>query len=273
MTRFGPAVSLIVAEKLGVDQRLQARAGDAKVDAMRLGLRWRLDLASNHNRRLYALGSYDAPLLRTILTSIEQHDVFLDVGANVGLVAIPVAKRLRELGVGKVIAAEPSRDVVSQLVTNVALNGLEQWLDIKTVALGASPGSMTLRAGKVEADSGLRSLAGDGQAIAQVDVTTIDDLCSRLPSPPTIAKIDVEGWEVEVLSGATRLLSEFPPRLIIAEVIEEHLNRAGSSARDLHGILTGAGYQGNWIRHRGLQLIEDVRDHLSINIAYTRRAN
>jgi FkbM family methyltransferase len=131
-----------------------------------------------------------------------QPDVFLDVGANIGLYAC-VLGRLRL--VPKVLAFEPDRENIERLQANVDLNALGGVIDLRRVAVGARAGEVTL----VPSDATNRGLsrveagaAGgyDVAAVALDDVVALRDAVIAL-------KIDVEGYEGEVLAGAEQLLS------------------------------------------------------------------
>jgi FkbM family methyltransferase len=66
-----------------------------------------------------------------------------------------------------------------------------------------------------------------------VPIVTLDSLLEKYP-PPSVLKIDVEGHELQVLRGATRVLAEVRPA-IWCEVSHEH-------SRDVAKLLRGAGY-------------------------------
>lgn len=64
---------------------------------------------------------------------------------------------------------------------------------------------------------------------------------SVLHTIPTLIKLDIEGWEVRALRGAKRTLREHHP-IIVCEVNRHALERAGTSAAELHETLWLAGY-------------------------------
>jgi len=129
-------------------------------------------------------------------------DLFVDVGANVGSYSIWAA----ELG-ADVIALEPAEDSFALLEGNVALN------DYPITAIQAAAGAA---AGTARFTSGLdcvNRLHPDGDT--EVRMVTIDSVVGD--RVVTGMKVDVEGFEVEVLCGSERALSEQRIRLIQLE--------------------------------------------------------
>lgn len=133
---------------------------------------------------------------------LQPGDLFVDVGANVGSYAIWAA----ELG-AEVIALEPAADTFALLEENVALNDYR----IKTIraAAGAAPGTARFTSGR----DCVNRLDLDGTA--EIAVMTIDSIIGNR----TIAgmKVDVEGFEIDVLRGCEHALSEHRVRLIQLE--------------------------------------------------------
>merc|ERR1712125_138581 len=74
------------------------------------------------SNRLRLSGSYDAQELEILMQLAQSGDAFVDIGANVGAVAVPLAAHVGREGV--VHAFEPFRQVFQYLNANVATNGL-----------------------------------------------------------------------------------------------------------------------------------------------------
>jgi FkbM family methyltransferase len=129
-------------------------------------------------------------------------DLFVDVGANVGSYAIWAG----ELG-AEGVALEPAADTYALLVENVALNGYP----ITTIqaAAGAVAGTARFTSGR---DTVNRL---DQEGSVEATVMTIDSIVgNRLVAG---MKIDVEGFEIDVLRGCENALSEHRIRLIQLE--------------------------------------------------------
>jgi FkbM family methyltransferase len=145
----------------------------------------------------------------TIISVLPENCIALDAGANIGLVAIPIARALQSRN-GLVHAFEVQRMLFYALCGSVALNDLEN-LIVHNKALGMTVGTLGLSAvdyAKPQ-DFGLFSLIDQGmQPATNIDVVTIDSL--NLPRLDFL-KIDVEGMEIAVLNGARRSIENYNP--------------------------------------------------------------
>lgn len=216
------------------------------------GLLWRLDLSDNLQRRLYLIGSYESLTLRAVLGRLRADDVVLDVGANIGALALPLAKRLQG---GLVFAVEPAADTAERLRQHVAVNRLDHRVRVVDAALSNREGQAVLRVSEMGGgDVGTRTLEGTTPPVgAPVRLTTGDALRRDLRLTSfDVVKIDVEGHEMAVLDGLAGTLAQAPPRMIVLEVVPGNQHRAGASSQALLDRMTALGYRGWAIRHRGL---------------------
>jgi FkbM family methyltransferase len=152
------------------------------------------------------------PELNNILalaSHFPENSVSVDAGANIGLVAVPVAQTVKSRN-GVVHAFEAQRMMHYALCGSAALNDLEN-LFVHNKALGSSRG--VLRAARPDyaqpQDFGLFSLTDQSDTLPeQIEVVTIDSLeLQRLD----FLKIDVEGMEIDVLAGARASLERHRP--------------------------------------------------------------
>lgn len=159
--------------------------------------------------------------------NLRPGDLFVDVGANVGSYAIWAS----ELG-AEVIALEPADDTFALLEENVRLNGYP----IKTIraAAGAAPGTARFTSGR----DCVNRLDPDG--VAEIAVLTIDALIgNRIVAG---MKVDVEGFEIEVLRGCEQALSEHRLRLIQLEWNATSLEAVGADRQPVADLLAKHGY-------------------------------
>lgn len=211
----------------------------------RVGLRWELDMRHNIDRRLYAIGSYESATIREARRFLGPGDTVLDVGANIGTFSLPLARA----GFG-VVAVEPASDTGERLRRHIDMNGLTDQVRVEQLALGASDGSIHLRAGR-SADVGLRTTTGTSDIIETVRVRRGDQLVSDLGMRPALVKVDVEGGELDVVRGLTSTLPSV--RVVIVELVDAHQQRRGSSAQELVHLLSSAGFDAFAIRSRGVE--------------------
>lgn len=133
----------------------------------------------------------------------------VDAGANVGLVAIPLAQRLKSRG-GTVLAYEVQRMIYYALCAGAALNDLDNLFPFHQ-GLGAS--ARIERIAPVDygaaQDFGMYSLLNQPPGRSEaVQISTLDEL--GLPRLDFL-KIDVEGMEMEVLAGARSMIGRHRP--------------------------------------------------------------
>jgi FkbM family methyltransferase len=191
--------------------------------------RWGFVMALDHHdfvqRTIFAEGEYEPEVTRRLLSELRQDDTFYDIGANVGYYTCAALKR----GVKSVIAFEPDPISASVLHLNLRLNGATgASCQVMEIALGSGVGSGVFHRSHVSNSgrSGFRPV--NAVASFEVPVETMDSLMAAgRAAVPTVLKIDVEGLEHEVLLGASRLLENSPPRLIIFEAQRDLLAMPG----------------------------------------------
>jgi FkbM family methyltransferase len=160
--------------------------------------------------------------------------IAIEVGANIGAHTIQLAKLVGPQGA--VLAFEPQRVIFQLLAANVALN--EQF-HVRTfhAAVGREAGTLTVPTGDYEAALNFGGVAlskgGPGET---VPVMTLDSL--SLPSV-RLLKIDVEGMEGEVLSGARGLIAQHRPILYVE-------NDRRERSAELIGLIDALGYDAWW---------------------------
>lgn len=159
-------------------------------------------------KALEAYGEREELEVQFLCSLVNSGDVFVDVGANIGAITIPVAKKVGQSPDGKVIAFEPQGPMYELLCENVEQNELK--VETYKAGLGAEAG----RAGLPKVDynqpnnfGGCALLPGD-----EVEVITLDSLelgrCNFI-------KIDVEGKETEVIRGAVKTILRHRPLLYV----------------------------------------------------------
>jgi len=126
---------------------------------------------------------------------------FIDIGANFGLYSCIIG---RSRLAARVIAFEPNRAMVERLREHLAANGLGG-VEIHETALGALPHKAAL-ALDVPGGDALARVVALRPGGYEIDVVTLDETLDFV-GQPLVLKIDVEGYELEVLQGAKRLLA------------------------------------------------------------------
>ena len=212
-------------------------AGSTSFDLPDVG-RLTLDLSIEMQQHIYwaGLSRDDAHILRLARSVLPPDGVFLDIGANVGLHTLAVARHVS--GGGAVVAFEPHPTNFRLLVHNIEQNRLRHVV-AEPFGLAEAPDILT---GTASADGGNWSLASRGEHRFEVRLLRLDDYLRDHPVPRIdLMKIDVEGAEVRVLRGARATLERFRP-LIVFEVCPAWLEKMQTGAAELFAELVGHGY-------------------------------
>ena len=211
--------------------RYQARARLLRRRAIaRLGERSRLwvDLHRTSASKVLYANPPDLPEMLVWRQALRGGGLFIDVGANVGTYTIWAA----ECG-AEVMALEPAADTFGVLLDNIALNGYQ----VAAIQAAATDrcGTARFTAGR---DAGNR-LDPDGPV--ETRLVTIDSLIGGRHVAGM--KVDVEGFEIDVLRGCTRALSERRVGLIQLEWNAMSQVALGADRRPVADLLARHGYQ------------------------------
>ena len=163
----------------------------------------------------FAAGTYEPPVQQALVECLKPGDVVLDVGANVGFIAVIAAKLVGPAG--RVVAFEPVPANARLVRRNARLNGLSR-LEVVETAVGDRCGTARLVLARLSGGSALAGtdLPPDACGEIEVPLTTLDAWHAREPATrPALVKIDVEGAELAVLRGAVGLLAAAGPWLCV----------------------------------------------------------
>jgi FkbM family methyltransferase len=152
------------------------------------------------------LGVYDLVVTEALWRLVDSGEVALDVGANIGVMSSALAQRVGPDG--SVHAFEPHPRICETLRENVG-----RWRDgvitVHEVAVSDRTGEAALFVpSDFDTNAGTASLsdARAGSTAITVRISTLDDLLPE-EARPSVAKLDVEGHEIDLLRGAPRSLS------------------------------------------------------------------
>ncbi len=200
-----------------------------------------LRIGSSYSSAEYAEGMNEFPVQEAVVANLRAGSTFYDIGANVGFFALLAA---RSVGPGgKVVAFEAVPEIARCITDNAAINGFDQ-IEVRSVAVGAAPGTAELR---LTSHPGGATLAQDSDATdltttTQTEVCSVDSLLAARSLPvPDLVKIDVEGHEQPVLSGMEKTLAVHKPVLLI-ELDAANADRLAHRRDELEQQLTTLGY-------------------------------
>jgi FkbM family methyltransferase len=203
------------------------------------GCRVSLNLANYIERSIY-LRVFDREGLALVSEFLRPGTVFVDVGANVGFYTLLGASLVGDGG--HVYAFEPSPYAGDKLRTTVAANALSN-VTIEAAALGEEAGTAQMHLPATMENYTPSMVAGEGVTGVDVPVFRLDDyLEARGVAGVDLMKLDVEGYEPNVLEGARRYAEAGKIRALYCEFNRTWLERNGSSPQDLYYTLTSLGF-------------------------------
>jgi FkbM family methyltransferase len=178
---------------------------------------------------------HDQNFLPKILPLIKPGDTVVDVGAFIGDHTIAYARAVG--GHGRVFAFEPNPIAYKCLKHNMALLDGDDLLSVGflNVALGDRTDSVPLSGNNGNWGG---AYIGDHMKITDVPVRPLDEFNLA----PDFIKIDAEGYEMKVLSGAQKTILKYHPTLVI-EINEEALRRQGEHRNNIFQWLGNHGYR------------------------------
>ena len=165
--------------------------------------RLRIDLHDpGLSRDVAVRGTREEQLKYVIDRVVGPGDVILDVGANIGYYTIMLSKLVGETGM--VYAIEPEPRNFERLQKNVQLNGIESIVETHQIGASDAVGTGTLH---VSRRSNLHSFLGPtgaddtkGDQSIELPLTDVSTFI-RGKRPVDLLRMDIEGYEVEVISG------------------------------------------------------------------------
>jgi FkbM family methyltransferase len=151
-----------------------------------------------------------------LLHFLRENDTFCDIGANVGVYTILASA---EVG-SKTISIEPIPSTFDLLKFNILINQINDKVILLNIGLGAVDSEIAFTKNLDTANHVATSIEIANKNIIKIPIKTLDEVTKN--NTPLILKIDVEGYETEVLNGANNLLKNPILKAIIIE-----LNGAG----------------------------------------------
>jgi FkbM family methyltransferase len=175
----------------------------------------------------------ERPLFEHLRAGIRPGDLIFDIGAFLGTYAVFEARWTGTQG--RVVAFEPSPFSFAMFSRHLAMNGLgPDRVDARHAAIGASVGRQRLVA--FEDEPYRNYLSGDGTSgQVSVDVLTVDAVCAELGRAPDWIRMDVQGLEFDVLSGARETIRSAGRSIrVIVETHPEQWSDLGIDAAEAH---------------------------------------
>jgi len=164
---------------------------------------------------MYAFFSYENKIKSKIISTIDDFDTFIDIGACIGDYSIWLAKNNL-----KCFAFEPNNDNYNSLINNIELNNLTESIETYNYGLGK-------KTEKVFFETNITNRGYSGKYAnfkeglkEEVEIKTFDEIFESMGisyNQSIIIKIDAEGMEAEIIEGAMKSFSKIRKIFLIFE--------------------------------------------------------
>lgn len=205
----------------------------------RKGVRYRLDLSDYQEWLVYFYCKSDSS--DYLLDYLENSEVILDIGANIGQTSFNIIVTQQKKGLNPIVYAfEPYPRTFKKLETNKTLNSA---VSVKTynLGLGRKKGMLHMTQHSPLNSGGFRMTDESDNSIS-VPVISLDEFVSENQlTKIDFIKIDVEGFEVQVLEGALETLKTFRP-ILVFEYSLENINAQKGNIENMLKQLSGMNY-------------------------------
>lgn len=212
-------------------------------------------------RGFFDYWGHDSSELRFLWHTLQPGMVFFDIGAYHGIYSLVASRRLEDSG--HVIAFEPSPREFSRLRLHLRWNGVRR-ARAECCAVGARAEERTffqVSSGDTTRNSLRPPATTDSLKEVRVKTISLDQYIAGFPLDRVdIVKLDVEGGEMEVLGGASSLLTRLRP-IFICEVLDAATQPWGYEAREIIAALSRHDFAWLEFRPGGGLSPHQIQDH------------
>jgi FkbM family methyltransferase len=240
---------------VGLGPELQARRG---------GILWNLDLREGFEFSIYAFGGIELETMRAYRKLVKEGDVVLDIGANLGAHTLPLAELVGARGC--VHAFEASDHAFARQQANIALNPrLAPRIKSRQTLLCADASS--LKPEGIPSSWPLESVEdamvhpvhlGQYHSVRNARAVRLDDwMASENPARIDFVKLDVDGYEIDVLRGGRELFIRHRP-ILLMEFMPYIFPERGQTFSQLLELLRDLHYRAEDLAGRPIELDPSV---------------
>jgi FkbM family methyltransferase len=214
------------------------------------------NLIENIGFEIFINGVYEEETSDFFADAIPLNGVFLDLGANIGAISIPLIKKRKDI---KVVCVEAAPWIFTFLQKNLDRNHATNTIAINKALYYTDNEEINFYSQDDKFGKGSLSPVFSDEII-KVKTIKIDSLLKELNiSKPDIIKIDVEGYEYHVFKGATELLSRKDAPDIVFEFVDwAEENAKGIAVGAAQKILIDMGYRIYHFNKQKKQMKESV---------------
>ena len=151
----------------------------------------------------YYCGLHEFNDMGFLLHFLQPNELFLDIGANVGTYTVLAACGRR----AKVYSFEPSPSTFYRLIDNVHINNASSLVTLKNIGLGAVTGHLQFTTSLDTENHVVNPADTTAHHATPIQIMLLDDALEGETLKPVMIKMDVEGFETEVIKGGEKIFS------------------------------------------------------------------
>ena len=188
--------------------------------------------------QIYWIGCFEPNLYNQLNQLVSPGDLFIDAGANLGYFSVTIGNLLKsEHQKGKILAFEPCASTFKILKENIDANNLQQIVELFPIGLGSESETKTLHLSSLNELNTFCQPHFPESSTEEVKIKALDSFYEYFTQEykKCIMKIDVEGFEKQLLQGADKFLSDIRTQHIIVECF--------SGLDEIKEILLGYGFK------------------------------
>lgn len=215
-------------------------------------------------RSLYYTGTYEKGSLDLIQKVLKEGDVFIDVGANIGMMTVFASGVVGQTG--KVIAFEPNPITREILNENIQKNNLSN-ITVSEYAIGANSEDAVIY-DRWDANRGCATLIKPDFETDSYDikVTTLSSFLD-IGVFPDMIKIDVEGYELEVLKGVLDLMESANAPMLMVEYSDMRVNKVDDNTFEIYDLIKQSNNY-KFFKHKGtksrVSKLVEIKSHTDL---------
>jgi FkbM family methyltransferase len=239
------AVAKVLYRTISAARRAIGRSD--KIVTTKRGLHYELDLSEGIDLAVYLFGAFEPSTQYALSKHVKPGMTVLDIGANIGSHTLHMANLVGANG--RVYAFEPTAFAYAKLLRNLALNPL---LEPRVIAqqcflVGRDFDGVPQQiysSWPLVGGSNLHSKhLGASKSTDGAFARTLDSILADDGDPAVhVVKLDVDGFECEVVSGAASMMSRHKP-IFIMELAPYVLLERGQSIEQLMSFFAPLGYR------------------------------
>lgn len=190
-----------------------------------------------------SLGSFEKDVLECCAQRVSDNAVFIDVGANIGLITVPLARRLPH---AQFHCFEPSVYPYHYFRMTIQENNLGERITLNKIGLYEKKTTLKFytHAHKDASGDGIKDTHRAGRAVpTTIRVTTLDEYIKHKNIKKVdVIKIDIEGSELFALKGAVKTIRRFSPKIVF-EAWPENLKAYDLTVEDVYSFFQSIQYR------------------------------